>query len=197
MSPLVVSIAIFYLWVASWLVASIWSRRTAARPPLLESLAYLAPTVIGAMLLTWGGERRFGVRGWIPAPSLWRLPGPVDWAATGVVLAGIAFAWWARLSLGSLWSGTVTRKEGHVLVRDGPYRLVRHPIYTGLILSLAALAVQIGLAAGLIGVAIMTFGFWLKARLEERFIVAAVGEEAYADFRRQTPMLIPFWPRAK
>jgi protein-S-isoprenylcysteine O-methyltransferase Ste14 len=193
-SPLFASIVILDLWVVSWIVAAVWSRRTAARPPFLESVTYLVPTFIGAAMFAWGAEARFGIRGWVAAQPLWRLPGPVDWGMTALVLAGLAFAWWARLTLGSLWSGTVTRKEGHVLMRTGPYRFVRHPIYTGLILALAAIAVQIGMAASLIGVVVLTFGFWLKARLEERFLIAAVGEAAYADFRRATPMLIPFWP---
>ena len=197
MRPLFVSCVILDLWILSWIVAAIWSRRTAARPRFIESFTYFVPTAIGAAMFAWGAERRLGVQGWLPAPPLWRLPVPIDWAATGLVLAGLVFAWWARLTLGSLWSGTVTRKEGHVLVQAGPYRFVRHPIYTGLILSLAALAVQIGVAASLIGVVVLTFGFWLKARLEERFLVAAVGEAAYADFRRATPMLVPFWPTGR
>jgi protein-S-isoprenylcysteine O-methyltransferase Ste14 len=112
---------------------------------------------------------------------------------TGLVALGLAFTWWARLTLGDLWSGAVVRKEAHSVVRRGPYRLVRHPIYTGLIFALLALAIQAGRPAGLVGAALMATGFWVKARLEERFLSVELGE-AYADFRRVTPMLIPFWP---
>ena len=52
-----------------------------------------------------------------------------------MVTAGLAFCWWARLHLGAMWSGTVTRKDDHHIVDTGPYGLVRHPIYTGLIFS--------------------------------------------------------------
>ena len=112
----------------------------------------------------------------------------------GEPLAGLLFTWWARISLGSLWSGSVSRKEGHTVIQNGPYRLVRHPIYTGLILAAFAQAIQIGQAANLLGALLMTFGFWLKARLEERFLSQELGPEAYADYRRRTPMLVPFWP---
>jgi len=81
-----------------------------------------------------------------------------------------------------------------VVIQTGPYRLVRHPIYTGMLIAVWALAVQLGAAASLIGAALMTFGFWMKARLEERFLSAELGEAAYADYRDRTPMLIPLWP---
>jgi protein-S-isoprenylcysteine O-methyltransferase Ste14 len=112
---------------------------------------------------------------------------------TGLVALGLAFTWWARLTLGDLWSSAVTRKESHVVVRAGPYRLVRHPIYTGLILALLSLGLQAGRPAAVAGALLMAVGFWAKARLEERFLSAELGE-AYADFRSTTPMLIPFWP---
>jgi len=125
---------------------------------------------------------------------LWRLPLAVDWALTGLVAVGLAFTWWARLTLGDLWSSNVVRKESHTVVRAGPYRLVRHPIYTGMILAAFALGAQTSLLAGLAGALLMALGFGIKARLEERFLSAELGEGAYADYRRSTPMLVPFWP---
>jgi protein-S-isoprenylcysteine O-methyltransferase Ste14 len=130
----------------------------------------------------------------ISGPRLWGLPQAVSWGLTALVLFGIAFTWWARLTLGDLWSGSVSRKEGHVVVQTGPYRLVRHPIYTGLIVAAWALAIQIGATVSLVGAGLITLGFWIKARLEERFLSAELGPGAYADYRRLTPMLIPFWP---
>jgi protein-S-isoprenylcysteine O-methyltransferase Ste14 len=125
---------------------------------------------------------------------LWRLPPIAGWPFTALALLGFAFTWWARLTLGDLWSGSVTRKERHVVVETGPYGLVRHPIYTGLILAAFAFAIQIGYASALVGAALMAGGFALKARLEERFLSAELGEAAYGPYRRRTPMLVPFWP---
>lgn len=106
-------------------------------------------------------------------------------------VASFAFAWWARLHLGSLWSGTITRKAGHRVVDTGPYRLVRHPIYTGIIAASFLLAIELGTPAAFAGAAFMTFGWWVKARTEERFLSRELGS-AYDDYRRRTPMLVPF-----
>jgi len=194
-APLVASVVAFALWALSWFVAAIWSRSTAARPPLLDQVAYLVPTALGGYLL-------FGplaVRGrhvlhFAVEWTLWSLPGAAGWALFGICIAGLAFTWWARLTLGSLWSGTVQRKEAHVIVESGPYRLVRHPIYTGLLAALASIALQLGAPLGFVGLGLFTLGFFLKARLEERFLMSELGESAYADYRRRTPMLVPFWP---
>jgi protein-S-isoprenylcysteine O-methyltransferase Ste14 len=89
----------------------------------------------------------------------------------------------------------VNRKQDHQLIERGPYRLVRHPIYAGLIFAVLAIATQLAQFAGFAAVALLTLGFWLKAQLEERFLISGLGEEAYAAYRKRTPMLIPFWPR--
>ena len=127
---------------------------------------------------------------------LWVLSDDVSWALVGVVTLGFLFAWWARIYLGSLWSGWITKKAGHHIVDTGPYALVRHPIYTGLILSAFATAIQRGTLVALLGAAVMAWGFWIKARLEERFLREELGPEAYDSYRRRVPMLVPFGPKA-
>jgi protein-S-isoprenylcysteine O-methyltransferase Ste14 len=194
-TPLVASVALLALWAISWFIAALWSRRTVARPTFRQNVSNVVITAIGGVLFGFSLEWRLGLlRSRLAAPTFWSLPPAAGWIATGLVVAGLAFCWWARITLGDFWSGTVTRKENHMLIQAGPYRLVRHPIYTGLILALAATAVQVGLSGAVAGVGLMAVGFWLKARLEERFLAAGLGEAAYADYRRHTPMLIPFWP---
>jgi protein-S-isoprenylcysteine O-methyltransferase Ste14 len=174
-------------WALSWVVAMVWTRRTAARPPALSQLVHWLPTIVGFGLLFFGSyATNF-------AP-LWRLPDVAGWALTGVCAAGLLFTWSARISLGSLWSGSVSRKVGHSVVQSGPYRLVRHPIYTGLIAAAVAQGVLISKLANLVGALLLAVGFWLKARLEERFLSQELGAAAYAEYRRRTPMLVPFWP---
>jgi protein-S-isoprenylcysteine O-methyltransferase Ste14 len=190
-SPFFYSGAIFGAWVVSWFVAAIWSRRTTARPPRGARFLDLGLTFVGAGLLAYGSRMREVYGG---GPFTWGFPLPIDWLLTACVALGLVFTWWARLTLGDLWSGAVVRKEAHVVVRRGPYRLVRHPIYTGLIFALLALGVQAGRPAGVVGALLMAVGFWTKARLEERFLTVGLGEGEYADYRRITPMLIPFWP---
>jgi protein-S-isoprenylcysteine O-methyltransferase Ste14 len=196
LSPLAVSTTLFALWAVSWAVAALWSRRTTARPPLADQVAYNVPLFIGAMLMVATARAATAAhpRALAFAAPIWRLPTWAGWVMTVCVAGGVAFMWWARLTLGDLWSGHVTRKEGHQLIERGPYGLVRHPIYTGLIAAFFALAVQFGSPVALIGAVFVTLGFWLKARLEERFLIAGLGEAAYADYRSRTPMLAPFWP---
>jgi protein-S-isoprenylcysteine O-methyltransferase Ste14 len=109
-----------------------------------------------------------------------------------LVLAGIVFTWWARLVLGKLWSGNVARKDAHRIVDTGPYALTRHPIYTGVLLSIFATAGAIGRLDALIGFALIAIGLWMKARLEEQFLRAELGAAAYDAYARRTPMLVPF-----
>jgi protein-S-isoprenylcysteine O-methyltransferase Ste14 len=174
-------------WIVSWIVAVVWSRPTAARPPAIDQLVHWLPTLIGILLLAFGSIATHFT-------PLWILPEAADWSLAGLCAAGLLFTWWARISLGSLWSGSVSRKDDHTVIQSGPYRLVRHPIYTGLILAAFAQGLLIGQAANLLGAVLMALGFWLKARLEERFLSQELGAAAYSDYRRRTPMLVPFWP---
>ena len=195
MSPLDASFALFGLWVVSWFIAALWSKPAAARPSIFEELANRFPTVVGYALIFFGAHTRLGLDYHpIAGQRLWVLEGAAGWILTAGCLTGFAFTWWARIHLGALWSGSVTRKDDHHIIESGPYGLVRHPIYTGLLLATLAIVIQIGTAAALAGFVLATLGFWLKARLEERFLSQQLGEESYADYRRRTPMLIPFWP---
>lgn len=195
-SPIQATFLIWDAWILSWIIATVWSRPAAARPAVVDQAIHWMPTVVGFLLLSYGSlVQVHGSFHWMTDTRLWSLPNAAAWILTGVCAVALLFTWWARIWLGSLWSGSVNRKEAHVLVQSGPYRWVRHPIYTGLIVAAFAMAVQIGMLNNLLGAALMAFGFWLKARLEERFLSAELGSEEYAAFRRRTPMLVPFWPQ--
>jgi protein-S-isoprenylcysteine O-methyltransferase Ste14 len=169
-------------WALTWWIAALWANRTQARPSLMSELPYRVVTLMGAALLFI--PRLRGLR-------LWMTPPPVRWGLVALAAAGFAFCWSARIYLGRLWSGSVTRKSDHRIVDTGPYALVRHPIYTGLILAAAATAALKGSAGALAGFALLTLGCWIKARLEERFLSAELGAEAYDAYRRRTGMLFP------
>jgi hypothetical protein len=100
-----------------------------------------------------------------------------------------------RIHLGRLWSDWLTKKAGHHVVDTGPYRLVRHPMYLGLIFAAFATAIEKGTSYALFGAAILTFGFYTKARREERFLRVELGEDAYDEYARKTAMLVPFTGR--
>ena len=188
---------VWALWGVSWSVAAIWSRRTVGRPAGVGGSAYYVPTFLGVALLfapVMGGRSRLA--GGLLGHRFWRLAPAAEWTLCVVTLASFAFAWWARVYLGSLWSSSITRKEGHHVVDTGPYGLVRHPIYTGIIAAGFILAMELGTPAAFAGAAIMTFGWWMKARVEERFLGGELGP-AYNDYRRRTPMLVPFFGRRR
>ena len=111
----------------------------------------------------------------------------------GAVLAaiGAAFAIWARRTLGRNWSSAVRIAEDHQLVRTGPYRLVRHPIYTGILTIFLGMAIGSGELHAALGFALVALAYWRKIGLEERILQGAFGE-AFEDYRRHSRAIIPF-----
>jgi protein-S-isoprenylcysteine O-methyltransferase Ste14 len=124
----------------------------------------------------------------------WKFPVDVQWVMVGLATAGFLFCWWARIHLGALWSGRITRKEGHHVVDTGPYRLVRHPIYTGILTAALATMLLKGTTSSIIGFALLALGYWMKGKLEERFLREELGSADYDAYRARTPMLVPFSP---
>ena len=175
-------------WIVSWLAAAWWSAPTEKRIATRDAWVYRAFLFIGALLLTDWTVRTLAER------RLWHVGFGGAYALAGLTLVGVLFAWWARLHLGRLWSGAVTRKEGHRIVDTGPYALVRHPIYTGLVVAIVATAVAQATATSLIGAALIVCAFTMKARIEERFLTTELDPDAYGAYRRRVPMLIPFLP---
>ena len=113
------------------------------------------------------------------------------WIASALVAIGLGFAAWARVRLGANWSAEVTVKQNHELVRSGPYALVRHPIYTGVLFALIGTALSVDKWRALVGLALIAAGFLRKIVIEERFMQAEFGE-AYEHYRAEVPALIPF-----
>jgi protein-S-isoprenylcysteine O-methyltransferase Ste14 len=186
MTPQNATSYIWFAWLISWLAAALWSDRTVRRPSLQRQAAYRLTTLCGALLL-FGvfGIRRYDIR-------FWRLDGGMGWLCVAIAAAGIMFMWWARLHLGRLWSGSVTRKADHHIVDTGPYAYVRHPIYTGLLIALAATVCVYATAETVTGVAILAAGIYIKAKTEESFLRDQLGAEAYDAYARRVPMLLPF-----
>jgi len=191
---------VWVAWLVSWWLAAVWLKRAVKRPPGVVEFLHLLPTVAGVVMLFFThatpedpSRQVMNPRHPLFTPiQLWRTPPEAGWACLGLVVLGCLFCWWARVHLGKLWSGDITIKADHRIVDTGPYRLVRHPIYTGLILAALGTALEKATILAFGGVALITFGFWLKARFEERFLRAELGREAYDAYAAKTPMLIPF-----
>ncbi len=186
--------AIIFLWLAwavSWFAAAAWSARTLKRPSLGTEIFYRIVTLAGFAMIFWGRPDNAD-----NFHHLWHVSDALAWALVAVTALCFAFAWWARIHLGQLWSGFVTKKEGHRIVDSGPYTIVRHPIYTAIIAAALCLAILHGDAVALAGFALLTFGFWLKARVEENFLRQELGAEAYDAYARRVPMLVPLGPKS-
>ncbi len=177
-----------WCWVALgsvWLVMAFAIKRAKQRESIQERLQYLL-LLVGGFWLLFGGA----------APWPWfyfrMLPAvPVIWW-TGLVLTavGVAIAIWARLSLGSNWSGTVTLKEGHELIRKGLYRQIRHPIYTGILLGAIGSGMIQGELRDLLGFFVLFCSLFIKAKREEAFLFQEFGSN-FTEHQRHTGMFLP------
>jgi protein-S-isoprenylcysteine O-methyltransferase Ste14 len=177
--------ALWIAWLLYWLVAARTVKTTRWREPITSRLLHGVPLILAALLLV--GKRHL--------PSLLTerfLPQTSACPVLGVIMlaAGLGFAVWARRHLGPNWSGTVTLKEDHALIRTGPYNYVRHPIYSGILLALLGTAVVIGEWRGLLAFALAFTGLAYKSKVEEGRMREIFPE--YDQYRHETAALIPW-----
>ena len=167
-----------------------WSSKAEKRASLGTELRYRVFLILGGLVFL------IPAHGYHGPLRLWMVTRAEAWICVGLIALGFAFSWWARIYLGALWSGQITTKAGHRVVDRGPYAIVRHPIYTGILLAIFATAAAKGTVPGLGAAATITLGLWMKARLEEKWIRQELGADAYDAYRRRVPMLLPFGPKA-
>ena len=178
--------ALWLAWVAYWFLASRAAKPTERREPMSSRLLHVLPLLVAVWLVwaekvpsTFLNERLFP---WVPSEF---------WAGALVTALGLLFTVWARIHLGRNWSGTVTIKRDHELIAGGPYAIVRHPIYTGLIVAFIGSAMARGEWRGILAVFIAWAALWRKLRLEERWMIERFGEH-YIAYCRRVPALVPF-----
>lgn len=179
--------ALWIGWAVYWRISSSGTKSNVRRESPASRAAHIVPLMLSYLL--------------IAAP---RIPGPewffrplvanffmAYWSGIALLVAGLGFAIWARVHLGRNWSGTVTLKQGHELIQTGPYALVRHPIYTGLLLAILGSALCRNQWRGVLSVALAAAAFTYKLRLEERWMVETFGDQ-YRSYRARVRALIPF-----
>jgi protein-S-isoprenylcysteine O-methyltransferase Ste14 len=174
--------ALVLVWAWGWRISKPKSRTAEG----LNSLTPYLPVLIGAALL------RVHVlpESWIKEPLWPQHTLALDAAGLAVTVVGTVFAIWSRLTLGRNWSSVPQVKEQHELVVKGPYRIVRHPIYTGLILAVAGTGLALDKGIGLFMVVLIFASYGLKIRVEERLMMETFPEE-YPEYRRRVKALIP------
>ncbi|MEQ1818396.1 MAG: isoprenylcysteine carboxylmethyltransferase family protein [Terricaulis sp.] len=185
MSPSAFIAAVWIVWLVTWILAAGWSARTASHHDLgAESPSRVL--TLGAVVMI--------LASYFPMPNsqLWQTSREIGWAMAGVVVLGLGFTWAARLHLGPLWSSTSAPSEDHRIVDTGPYGVVRHPVYAGLLLAVSATAVESGRLEAVGGALLLVAAISLRAKLEERLLRRDLGDDAYTGYRRRVPMLIPF-----
>jgi protein-S-isoprenylcysteine O-methyltransferase Ste14 len=183
--PTELIIGIWVVWFVFWRVAALGVKPVERQESVGSRLSYLLPMFIVILLMLWQDWP-----GWLGTQLL--SGGWVEyWLSVALIVAGLAWTVWARKTLGGNWSGRVTVKSGHELVRSGPYRWIRHPIYTGGLLALLGSALASGVVAGFVGFAVAICALVYKLRIEERWMLGQFGE-SYRDYRRVSWALVPF-----
>lgn len=177
------------LWAALglvWFVGALTAKRTAR---VQSSGSRLLQLTFGGLAIIVGFTKPLSFdplnRPFVPdSPT-------VAYVGLLLTLAGIGFAIWARFYLGGNWSSAVTVKESHSLVTHGPYGIVRHPIYSGLLLGLVGTAVAWREIRVLVAIGLVLAMYAVKVRIEEKFMDEQFGEN-YREYARRVKALVPF-----
>ncbi len=174
------------VWILGWHIAALWTAPVTARSRRTWVTPFLLASVAGFALLLG-----FTHRGRVQPFYWWDAGSRANWVFVALAAVGFLFMVWARVHLGRLWSGGVVTREGHRVVDSGPYAIVRHPIYTGLLIAALGTVLVKGTALSLAGLLVLGVSYYLKARLEEKFLRTELGTEAYDAYARRVPMLVP------
>ena len=171
-------------WVA-WILPAVFGKRTIRRQSSGSRILQIVLLVVAYVLIVNGrlGWDLLNLRV-VPAGAA------SLWSGYGLLMAGMLFAGWARIFLGGNWSSSVTLKQDHTLIRSGPYRIVRHPIYTGLLVALLGTAIVLGELRCFIGVILAAVAWKMKSINEEALMVEEFGDQ-YTRYRLQVKGLVP------
>jgi|SRR5271157_2450125 len=187
---------LFYDWFfpALWVVYFLYWQVAARDAKSNERVEPLVSRIVRAVTFAFAFVLLMSPR--LPIPVLYRsFLSETNWTAwfwIGAVVSvlGLGFAIWARAYLGSNWSSSVTIKQDHELITGGPYGLVRHPIYTGLLTGFLGTAIAIAQVRSLVAFAFFFAMLWFKLRLEERWMRLQFGE-VYEQYAQRVPALVP------
>ncbi len=169
-----------------WIIGAFTSKQNVRSQSWASRFGMVAIAMVEYWSLFWIA-RYFGVvyRRFLPGSAIYL------WVGLFMTIAGVIFAIWARITLGRNWSGTVTVKQNHELIRTGPYALTRHPIYTGIAFAVFGTTIFDGKIRSLIFVVAMLTVLIQKMKIEEQFMTDEFGS-TYASYQKGTKALVPF-----
>ena len=156
---LYVTVACWVAFYAYWLASGFFTKQTAKRESFIGSLIYRLPVALAGILLVYAAR--------MPKPmsaAIFPDTTPICVLVIAFSTTGVVICIWARITLGRNWSSVVVLKVGHELVQAGPYRFVRHPIYSGIILMFAAIVLLVERAVGILAFCLFVYSFVLKLR---------------------------------
>jgi protein-S-isoprenylcysteine O-methyltransferase Ste14 len=177
---------LYLLLAAVWIGSLPFVKRNVQQQSMSSTLQNTIVLSVGLFLL-FGSP---STPNWFNQP-VFPVTFPLALAGLGLAICGIGLSIWARLILGENWSSFPSIKQNHRLIVTGPYRLVRHPIYSGLLIALLGSALQYGLIRSFLALLTCAIGLYLKVSAEEEFMVQRFGE-AYLRYRRNVNALVPF-----
>lgn len=179
----ILSLVCWVLLVVYWNVSA-RSVKPAAEPQSLAARLARMPVWLGFGLLLVAWARPFGI-------AAIRRTALSDSVGVAICAFGLFVAIWSRKTLGTEWSQDVELKRGHKLVQGGPYRFMRHPIYTGHLLMALGTAIASGLLVAFAGLAAFAVGFWIKLNQEESLLLRSFPDD-YPAYRTRVKALIPY-----
>src|SRR5262249_36216876 len=154
----------FAVFAVFWLVTAFSTKRTVRRSWFWGRWSLVVAAIV--LVLVRAGR---GHLDWLRI-QLWPRTLPIALLGDAVALAGLCVMLWARVGLGRNWSGGVNLKQDHELVTRGPYRFVRHPIYSGLLLMALGWAIWGGYVRDFAGWVLWVLLLWIKASAEEKLM---------------------------
>jgi protein-S-isoprenylcysteine O-methyltransferase Ste14 len=183
-STSLVIVCCWVAWAVYWVITAFSTKRTIERGGIIGYRVVALVLVAASFVIV-------RIAHGSPQSRLWQTSLAVEIVSDCIVLAGTAFAVWARITLGRNWSAEVTLKDDHELIESGPYALARHPIYTGLISMALGTALNVGRVIGLVVLVGLCGGLWWKARQEEQ-IMSRQFPDAYLAYKKRVRAIIPF-----
>lgn len=178
---------LWVVWVGYWVASAVYERATAKTKETVRRARGFGFVFIILLLILLTPIGYEGPLGYVVLQT----SAAVKAAGLATAAAGISLAIWARRRLGANWSRTPSVKKGHTLVTGGPYSIVRHPIYTGILFGVIGSVLVLWTVGSLVIVPLAVLVLRARMRQEEKLMQETFGD-AYSDYRRRTKAIVPW-----